>query len=103
MWAGLESGRETVWHAGVANIGRRPTFDGEKVIVEVYIFDFSGDIYSHMLRVALVQHLRPERKFDGLPAIRAQIAKDCQTARDILDAIADGDVRGRPGRVGVTN
>lgn len=102
VWAGLESGRETVWHAGVANIGRRPTFDGEKVIVEVYIFDFSGDIYGHMLRVALVQHLRPERKFDGLPAIRAQIAKDCQTARDVLDALPDGDVLGRPGRVGVT-
>ena len=53
-----------------------------------------------MLRVALVQHLRPEQKFDGLPAIRAQIAKDCQTARDILDAVAGGDVLDRPGRVG---
>lgn len=100
VWAGLETGGETVWHAAVANIGRRPTFDGEKVIVEVYIFDFSGDIYGRMLRVALVQHLRPEQKFDGLPAIRAQIAKDCQTARDVLDAVAGGDVLDRPGRVG---
>ena len=37
------------------------------------------------------------------PERMAQIAKDCQTARDILDAVPDGDVRGRPGRVGVTN
>lgn len=102
VWAGLDNGGETVWHEGVANIGRRPTFDGEKVMVEVYIFDFSGDIYGRELRVALVDFLRPEMKFDGLPAIRDQIAKDCQKARGILAAVPTGDVLGPPGRLGVT-
>lgn len=94
VWAGLETADGTVWREAVANIGRRPTFDGEKVMVEVYIFDFEDDIYDRVLRVALVGHLRPEKKFDGLPEIREQIAKDCSRAREILAA---------SGGVGVTN
>lgn len=102
VWAGVETGQGTVWHEGVANIGRRPTFDGEKVMVEVHIFDFGGDIYGEMLRVALVAHLRPERKFDGLPAIRKQISEDCLKAREILAAVPDSGIQGPPGKVGAT-
>ncbi len=69
---------------GVANIGRRPTFDKEDVTLEVYLFDFSGDLYGEVIVVEVVDFIRPERKFDGLDALKAQIAADCDTARAIL-------------------
>lgn len=97
VWAGLDDGGRTVWRKGVANIGRRPTFGGERVNLEVHIFDFADDIYGRMLRVAPVRHLRPEKAFDGLEAIRAQIADDGRAARAVLDAVAAGDLLGPPG------
>lgn len=82
--AGIDLGTDTVWHDGVANLGRRPTFDKQDVILEAHLFDFDGDLYGRHLRVALAGYIRPERKFDGLPALKAQIAQDCDTARSIL-------------------
>jgi riboflavin kinase/FMN adenylyltransferase len=82
--AGVDQGADTVWHDGVANLGRRPTFDKQDVILEAHLFDFDGDLYGRHLRVALAGYIRPERKFDGLPALKAQIAQDCDTARSIL-------------------
>lgn len=69
------------WLDGVANLGRRPTFDKADDLLEVHLFDFAGDIYGRALQVELVDFIRPERKFDGLEALKAQIAKDCDTAR----------------------
>jgi riboflavin kinase/FMN adenylyltransferase len=82
--AGIDHGRETVWHDGAANFGRRPTFPGAQEFLEVHLFDYSGELYGAHLRVALVEFLRPERKFDGLDALKAQIAEDCGRARAIL-------------------
>ncbi len=73
-----------VWRRGVANWGRRPTFDGTSEVLEVFLFDFDGDLYGRTLRVALAAHLRPERAFDGIESLKAQIAVDAQRARDIL-------------------
>ena len=81
---GVEHGGETRWHAGVANLGRRPTVAGEDIRLEVHFFDFDGDLYGEMLRVRLIDFLRPEKKFDGLEALKAQIALDCGQAREIL-------------------
>jgi len=75
---------ETVWHDGVANLGVRPTFGGDGLVFEVNIFDFAEDIYGQHLRVALVEHLRPEKKFDGIAQLKAQIAEDSARARAIL-------------------
>ncbi len=72
------------WHPGAANLGRRPTFDGTGVVLEVHILDYSGDLYGRRVRVAFVEHLRPERKFDGLESLKAQIDADCEEARQIL-------------------
>ncbi len=69
---------------GVANLGLRPTFDGTAPRLEVHLFDFERDIYGMRLDVALLDMIRPEKKFDGLDALKAQIARDCDTARDIL-------------------
>ena len=69
---------------GVANFGRRPTFDKKDVLLEVHIFDFKGDIYGQQIVVSFVAYLRPEMKFAGLDALKAQIAADGQTARRLL-------------------
>jgi len=71
---------------GVANIGRRPTFDKETVALEAHLFDFSGDLYGRTLRVAFQGFIRPEQKFSGLDALKAQIAADSAEARRILAA-----------------
>lgn len=82
--AGIDHGPDTIWHDGVANFGNRPTFDKTDVLLETYLFDFSDNLYSRHLRVALIDFIREERKFDGLEALKAQIAADSQTARAIL-------------------
>ena len=81
---GLERDGGTEWHKGVANLGQRPTFGGIGVNLEVHIFDFQADIYGQHARVAFVEHLRPERKFNGLDEIKAQIARDSAQAREVL-------------------
>jgi riboflavin kinase/FMN adenylyltransferase len=81
---GVEHGGETCWLPGVANFGRRPTVAGEDLRLEVHLFDFDGDLYGETLRVRLLDFLRAEKKFDGLDALRAQIALDCGRAREIL-------------------
>ncbi len=68
---------------GVANIGLRPTIGGgERPLLEAHAFDFDEDVYGTELRVHLVAHLRAERKFESLDALRSQIADDCSVARE---------------------
>jgi riboflavin kinase/FMN adenylyltransferase len=62
----------------------RPTFGGSDLRLEVHLFDFAGDLYGRHLRVALVDYIRPEQKFPGLEALKAQIAADAARARTIL-------------------
>ena len=73
---------------GVANIGLRPTVGGLVPRLEAHLFDTDVDLYSRHLRVALVDFIRPERKFAGLDALKAQIAEDAAQARTILAAAA---------------
>jgi riboflavin kinase/FMN adenylyltransferase len=84
--AGIDHGDGTVWHDGVANFGNRPTFDKKDLLLEVHLFDFNGDLYNRHLRVALIDYLRPERKFAGIDALKAQLAVDCSDARRRLAA-----------------
>jgi riboflavin kinase / FMN adenylyltransferase len=72
---------------GVANIGLRPTVGTPEPRLEANLFDFDGDIYGRHLRVSLVEFIRPERKFSGLDALKAQIAEDADRARAILAEI----------------
>ena len=88
--AGVDQGADTRWQSGVANLGRRPTVGGTVERLEVHLFDFAGDLYGRHLRVELIEFLRPEKKFDGLEALRAQIAEDAARARDILAIAAVG-------------
>jgi riboflavin kinase/FMN adenylyltransferase len=69
---------------GVANLGLRPTFGGSEPRLEVHLFDFQGDLYGRRLAVELVDFLRPERKFEGIEALKAQIAADATAAKAAL-------------------
>lgn len=71
-------------YLGVANFGRRPTFDKQDTLLEVHLFDFDGDLYGRTLDVSFVDFIRPEMKFAGLDALKSQIAADSEKARDIL-------------------
>jgi riboflavin kinase / FMN adenylyltransferase len=71
---------------GVANLGLRPTVGGLEPRLEAHLFDAEIALYGRHLRVALIEFIRPERKFAGLDALKAQIAKDAARARIILAA-----------------
>ena len=71
-------------YKGAASIGLRPTFGGQKPNLEVFIFDFSGDIYGADLSIALVAFQRPEEKYDSLEALIAQIDADVVESKRIL-------------------
>lgn len=82
----VEVERQQTKLRGVANIGVRPTVansSGERVL-EVHLFDWAGDLYGEDLEVSFAQFLRPEQKFSGLDALRAQIARDATAARGVF-------------------
>jgi riboflavin kinase/FMN adenylyltransferase len=72
------------WFGGVASFGTRPTFDNGAPLLEIYIFDFSGDLYGMTLEVAFVHFLRDELKFESIEALVAQMQQDAAAARKIL-------------------
>lgn len=72
--------------AGVTNIGIRPSFDDPQRTVETYIFDFDRDIYGQPVMLEFVERLRPEKKFDSLDGLMAQIQQDSTQARILLAA-----------------
>lgn len=80
----VHEGRTITGLAGVTNIGRRPTVNDRGVLAETHLFDFHDDIYGGLLTIHLQAFLRPEKKFDGLDALKAQIAEDAEQARQIL-------------------
>ena len=72
---------------GAASLGVRPMFGVNTPNLETFLLDFKGDLYGQHLSVALVDYLRPELKFEGLPALITQMDADCSTARDILSRL----------------
>jgi len=76
------------WHAGIANLGIRPTVESGVVApsLEVHLLDWSGDLYGRELEVRLGAFLRPEQKFSDVDALLAQIQQDVRQARSLLNA-----------------
>ena len=72
------------WHDGAAYLGTRPTFDDGKPVLEVFIFDFDGDLYGREIAVEFIAFLRPDRKFDSMEALVAQMDIDVAKARAVL-------------------
>ena len=71
---------------GAANLGIRPSFDPPMELLEPHFFDFDGDLYGQRIEVELISFLRPERKFDRIDALAAQMDADCAEARKRLAA-----------------
>jgi riboflavin kinase / FMN adenylyltransferase len=74
---------------GAASFGIRPTFALESPLLEVHLFDFSGDLYGALIAVEFIAYLRPEKKFDTVEALQAQIAQDCDDAKRIFSTVGD--------------
>lgn len=74
-------------YMGAASLGVRPMFGVNTPNLETYLLDFQGDLYGHHLSIAFVEYLRPELKFDGLPALITQMAADTDRSRSILAAL----------------
>jgi riboflavin kinase/FMN adenylyltransferase len=78
-----------VIHPSVTNIGLRPTFaDVPAPVVETHVLNFDRDLYGATVRLGFVQRLRDERRFDGVDALRAQIAADVQRARALFERMS---------------
>jgi riboflavin kinase / FMN adenylyltransferase len=73
---------------GMMNIGRRPTFDGKTSRLEVHLFEFSGRLYGETLRIAFVERLRDEQKFDSVGALIEQLSIDEARCRRRLGFIS---------------
>lgn len=77
---------------GVASLGVRPTVKaaGESPLLEVHLFDFSGELYGRHVRVEFLHKIRDEEKFPDLDTLKAKIAGDCEAARKILLEMDNG-------------
>ena len=83
--------------AGAAYLGTRPTFDDGAAVLEVFLFDFHGDLYGRVIEVEFLDFVRSDRRFSTTDALRAQIAKDCERASAMIRTIeADSPLQGLP-------
>lgn len=73
---------------GAAYLGTRPTYDDGKPVLEVFMFDFDGDLYGREIAVEFIDFVRADRKFDSSEALIAQMQQDCARAQSILDETA---------------
>jgi riboflavin kinase/FMN adenylyltransferase len=69
---------------GVASFGVRPTFDNGAPLLEVYLFDFDGDLYGQTIDVAFIGWIRQEQKFDGIEPLKRQMTSDVTQAKSAL-------------------
>src|ERR1700704_406452 len=81
---GFVEGKDHMRFDGVASFGRRPTFDNGAVLLEIFLFDFNGDLYEKTLDVAFIAFIREEWKFDGVDALVRQMDDDSTRARAAL-------------------
>ena len=77
-----------VVHGGVTNIGMRPTFGETAATIETHVLDYSGNLYGQTVRLAFVQRLRDERRFEDVDALRAQIDADKRRAERLFTRLA---------------
>ena len=83
---GRGEGKDMTLIDGVASFGRRPTFDNGAPLLEIFLFDFKGDLYGQRLDVAFIGFIREEAKFDSIEALIRQMDDDSAHARSQLAA-----------------
>ncbi len=66
---------------GIANLGYRPTFNQKKILLEVHLFNFSGNLYNKYLSVEFLKFIRKEKKFRNINQLKSQIKKDLNNAK----------------------
>ena len=66
---------------GIANLGYQPTFDGKKILLEVHLFNFSGNLYNKYLRIEFLKFIRAEKKFKNVDQLKKQINIDLSIAK----------------------
>jgi riboflavin kinase/FMN adenylyltransferase len=66
---------------GIANLGYRPTFNGKKVLLEIHLFNFSGNLYNKYLTVEFLKFIRSEKKFKNVDQLKKQIKIDLLIAK----------------------
>ena len=76
-------------HDGVASFGRRPMFDTGKTLLEIFLFDFSGDLYGAAMDVAFIGFLRDEAVFASAKELIRQMQEDTRLAREVLGRAGD--------------
>lgn len=80
----LSAGDPSIGWPSVSSLGTRPTVHGSEPLLEAHLFDFDGDLYGRRIEIEFVAKLRDEEKFDDLPALAAQMHRDAEQARQIL-------------------
>ena len=75
-------------HAGVTNIGTRPTFGETEPTIETHLLGYDGDLYGKPVRLGFVLRLRDERRFEDIDALRAQIAADERRAERLFTRLS---------------
>lgn len=80
VWVYIEGKR----HEGMLYVGTRPTLSLSELTYEINIFDFEGNLYGQELAFVIVKQLRAEQVFESRDALSAQLAKDCEAAREAL-------------------
>ena len=71
----------TKYIRGIANLGYRPTFNGKKILLEVHLFNFSGNLYNKYLTVEFLKFIRKEKKFKNIDQLKKQIKVDLKIAK----------------------
>ena len=86
IYAGWYRDEQLEAHPAAISVGRRPTFyENADPLIEAYLLDFEGDLYGRRARVSFFEHQRPEKRFDSLEALIAQMGLDVRRTAELLD------------------
>lgn len=72
------------WVFGMMNIGFKPTFDEQKLSIEVHFIDFNANLYEQKIQISILEYLRDEEKFDGIESLKSQLQKDKTTTLNFI-------------------
>jgi riboflavin kinase/FMN adenylyltransferase len=87
IYAGTFTGADGIQRAAALSLGRRPTFytDQPYLLLEVFVLDFSGDLYGQPASVGFVERIRSEERFDSVDALVAAMHRDVEAVRRVLE------------------
>lgn len=75
------------WYRAMVNIGIRPTLDMEHVTIEAHLFDFNKDIYGQVIRIAFLDRIRDELRFNSLAELKVQLDRDAKLSKRLLKQV----------------